>query len=252
MPWSSLSDAEILQLADAIVDVARALGRSVPPPRGMRFFGLDMTLCDAAFLDRYSAQGIFRKYQRALCVGGGLGGTGRWWANRFGCSVLSVDRPAVVAAARRLGGASGTHSESTFQAGAACALPLRDRTFTNAWSAADGAALEEAELVLAEVFRVLRPGGFVAWRVPGSSARDAAPRRWIQLAGAAGFYGLRLEGVATGEIPHAVASAEQRLNQHLAAKLAEPARSRLLAAVEEMRAARRRPSGVLLYGERPA
>jgi hypothetical protein len=78
--WSAVSAADVLTLADAIARVARELARVVPAPRGAPLFGLDMTIADPELLDRFSRHGIFRKYQRALALGSGLGGVQRWWA----------------------------------------------------------------------------------------------------------------------------------------------------------------------------
>jgi SAM-dependent methyltransferase len=247
----SLTAAELQTLAEAIIRVARDLRHSVPAPRGMPFFGLDMTLCDPGVLDRFSAQGIFRKYQRAVSLAGGLGGAARWWASRFGCSVLSVEPcGALAAGARRLGLAAGSLGQAAFQTGDVLALPLRECRFTNAWSGDGLGAVSAPEALAGEVFRVLRPGGFFALRIGGRPGREAAAG-WTERLAAAGFYGLRSEELPAAEIPQAVLTAEQRLQGYLQRTVAAARGEALRAAAAEMARVRRDHPGVLLYAERP-
>lgn len=253
MDWQDFGDDDLNALADAIIRVARELGRSLPPPPGMPLFGLDMTLCDPAILDRFSEQGIFRKYQRAVSLGCGLGGVARWWSARFGCSVVCVDRPAaLIEAATRLGEVVRAGADVAFQAGDPGAPPLDEQKFTNAWYAGDLEEIADPGAFLAEVFRLLRPGGFLAVR----AHRTASPRdgvEWLERLRATGFYGLSREVLPPLELPAAVVSAERSLDAFLAREVAEPIAMRLREATERMRAERRdeRPN-VLLFAERPA
>jgi SAM-dependent methyltransferase len=152
-----------MAMVRTIVDVARALGRSVPPPRGAPYFCLDTDAAyDLRVLEAFSARGIFRKYELALDVGSGFGGRARWLATRSGCRVVGVDaRVHVVAAARALNTRAHLDEQVGFQVGRLDCLPFRSRVFTHVWvvDPADDAALAG---MLAEAFRVLRPGAHFA------------------------------------------------------------------------------------------
>jgi SAM-dependent methyltransferase len=199
-----------LQVAATIIDVARALSRSVPPPRGAPYFCLDSAAAyDLSVLDAFCARGIFRKYEFALDLGSGLGGRARWLAARTGCRVVGVD-PSMptVAAAALLNRRAHMDEQVRFQVGRLTALPLRERQFTHVWMV-DAAATEEFALVTAEAFRVLRQGGLFAWQsCEGQSVhrRDllAALRR-------AGFVDLEVGEVRFAEPPHACRVARDRL-----------------------------------------
>jgi SAM-dependent methyltransferase len=250
MDWQSLTADELRIFSDAIIRVARDLGRALPPPPGMPFFGLDMTLCDAAILDRFSEQGIFRKYQRAISLGCGLGGTARWWSARFGCSVLGVDKPpALVAAAARIGAAK-RNADVVVQVGDPCALPLRERKFTNAWRAEE--LTDDAVAFIADAFRVQRPGGFLALRVC-SDEIAAETATWCDRLPGGGFHTARRVSLPMRVVSAAIDGAEQRLDAFLAREIPDATADRLRGVAQRMRDERRdrRPSALLL-AERPA
>ena len=168
--WSAFSAAEVLTFADTVARVARDLARSVPAPRGTPLFGLDMTVADPELLDRFSRHGIFRKYQRAVALGSGLGGVQRWWSVHFGCRVLSVDPHAgVIEAAERLGAPTGLAERSTFRVAPLDNLPLRAEQFTHAWSVEDLTAQSNPAAILREALRVLRPAGLLTIALRGAA-----------------------------------------------------------------------------------
>jgi SAM-dependent methyltransferase len=152
-----------MAMVRAIVDVARTLSRSVPPPRGAPYFCLDTDAAyDLRVLDAFSARGIFRKYELALDVGSGFGGRARWLATRLGCRVVGVDaRLHVVAAARALNARAHMDGQVGFQVGHLDCLPFRSRVFTHVWIV-DPAAEAALAGMLTEAFRVLRPGAHFA------------------------------------------------------------------------------------------
>ncbi len=251
MDWNALSDADARALAEAIARVARDPAASMPAPRGEPFYGLDTAIGDLRVLTPFAQQGIFRKYQRAVAVGGGLGGTARWWAAHFGCSVVSVvGGVGLVGGARRLADVAGTTEQTRFETGAAPALPLRGAQFTNAWSAGEDAA---STPVIAELFRVLRPGGFAAVRLAGAEPGDAETEQWTVRLRAAGFYAVHVQALPIAEPPSSLHFAERRLRDALAHDLAAPIAARLLPFADAMSAARRDPRpAALVFAERPA
>lgn len=239
------TDAEIAALAATIADVGREMARSVPPPRGASFFGLDMRPEDPSVLDAFCQQGIFRKYERAVMLGAGLGGAARWWAVRFGCWVVGIDpSPAVVAAAGALSRRAGLAARTQFQAGQAGRLPLRDGCFTHAWVVPALSEHEDPAGVLHETFRVLRPGGALAARLDEPSAAG------IECVRAAGFVRVRTERFAEVDPSPLFTAARQRLERRIRERLAAPRASRLVAWSED--AGARGGSAVQLFAQRPS
>lgn len=252
--WSTVSAADVLAFADTVARVARELARAVPAPRGAPLFGLDMTIADPELLDRFSRHGIFRKYQRALALGSGLGGVQRWWAVHFGCSVLSVDpHAALIEAAERLGVPSGLAERVTFRAAPLLNLPLRAEQFTHAWSVEGLAAGAEPSPLLREVLRVLRPAGLLTMVLHGATRDDPDVARWRDAAAAAGFTALAVKRLPPPEVPYAVYYAEHVLRTALTTGSSGARRARLLDLAAQLAGARssRRPR-VLLFAERPS
>lgn len=89
----------------------------------------------------------------AVDTGAGLGGPAAWMARRTGASVVTAE-PMIPAAtgARRLFGGPGAAAWSH-------QLPFRTGTFSAALALAVLSTVEDKEAYLAEVRRVLRPGG---------------------------------------------------------------------------------------------
>ena len=190
--WSAFSAAEVLAFADTVAQVARGLARVAPSPRGAPLFGLDMTIADPALLDRFSRHGIFRKYQRAIALGSGLGGVQRWWAVHFGCSVLSVDPiPGVIEAAQRLGVSAGIERTS-FRVAPLHNLPMRGEQYTHAWSVDSLAAQADPTPALREALRVLRPAGLLTVVLRGTGIAAPEIAAWAEVVTAAGFINIAM------------------------------------------------------------
>jgi SAM-dependent methyltransferase len=216
-----------VKLVEAIVEAARLVARSIPPPRGAPYFYLDSTATyDLRVLDSLSARGIFRKYEFALDIGSGLGGRARWLAARTGCSVVGVDPSvAAVAAATVLNRRAQMDMQVRFQVGRLDQLPLRDRVFTHVWmlDVADDAAFPA---LVREAFRVLRHGGHYALQCPVLT--PAQREGVLAVLSAAGFVELETHEVALAEPPDAQRIALARLQAVLRSHVAAGALPALL------------------------
>jgi len=199
-----------VNLATAIVGVARDLARTVPPPRGAPYFCLDSDApYDLKVLESFSERGIFRKYEFALDLGSGLGGRARWLATRSGCRILGVDpRPSTVAAAMLLNRRVHMDEQVAFQVGQLDYLPLRPHVFTHVWMT-DGPDATQSGAIYGEGFRVLRPGGHFAMQCLGLSA--AAYDTVLSTLAAVGFVDLETHCVACAELPPECRLARHRL-----------------------------------------
>jgi SAM-dependent methyltransferase len=184
------------RLGPIIQDLARRLAASGPPPRGLPYLGLDFVSGTGThLLDALGGHGIFRKYELVLDVGGGLGATGRWLAGRLGCTaVVTASDEAEAAAGRALTRRTRQRGQVQHVAADPARLPFRDAGFTHAWIVETLPSVQDADAVIADVFRVIRPGGFVAlqdvarcdganppelpgWRfATGATRRDALSR----------------------------------------------------------------------------
>lgn len=252
--WSAYADADVLSFADTVGKVARSLARIVPAARGAPLFGLDMTIADPELLDRFSRHGIFRKYQRAVALGAGLGGVQRWWSVHFGCSVLSVDPHAgLIAAAERLAVRTKLAERVTFRAGPLHNLPLRAEQFTHAWSVEGLVDHPDPDAVLREALRVLRPAGLLSVVLRGSSSEDDEIARWTSAVAAVGFIAIVVKRLALPELPYTVYYAEHVLRAALIEAFSGERRERLLSLASALAQARsNRVPRMLLFAERPS
>lgn len=253
--WTAFSVAEVRAFTDTVGRVARDLARVAPAPRGAPLFGLDMTIADPELLDRFSRHGIFRKYQRAIALGSGLGGVQRWWAMHFGCSVLTIGPHAgPIEAAARLGLPTGLGERTTFRVGPLHNLPLRGEQFTHAWSVEDLAAVAaDPAPVLREALRVLRPAGLLTVVLGGTAGADPAITRWIETVAAVGFTAIAVKPLPPPELPYAVYYAEHVLRSALEDAFSGERRARLLALAAALAGARSsRVPRVMLFAERPS
>ena len=146
---------------DAILDVARGLAEAGPAPRGRPFFGLDHPSgTPLALVEDLATRGIFRKYEHVLDLGAGLGATTRYLTTRLGCTATATAASPEEAAAGRLLTARATLDWQVFHTVAdAEALPFAEAAFTHVWVVDVLPTLGATDRVLAEAFRVLRPGG---------------------------------------------------------------------------------------------
>jgi SAM-dependent methyltransferase len=132
-----------------------------PPPQGQPFFAIDhATPTPLELIEQLAARGIFRKYEHVLDLGGGLGATTRYLTTRLGCTATATARTDTEAAAgRRLTMRAGLDWQLHHAAADPARLPFAEAAFTHVWVLERRAALGPIGPLMAEAFRVLRPGG---------------------------------------------------------------------------------------------
>jgi ubiquinone/menaquinone biosynthesis C-methylase UbiE len=95
-----------------------------------------------------------------LDVGSGLGGASRYFAHAHGCRVTGIDlTPEYVALAERLARRVGLDGKVAYRQGSALELPFEDGAFDGATMLHVGMNIADKARLVAEVRRVLRPGG---------------------------------------------------------------------------------------------
>lgn len=232
----------------AIAEVTRRLSRTTPVPRGMPFFGLDMGMHEPLVLDEFCRQGIFRKYERVLILNCGFGGAARWWATRFGCTVIGTDVcPGIARGADVLSRRAGLSGPTTFAAGSD-EVPLRTECVTHIWIR-DIPDDRDVAPTVRETYRALRPGGHVTAATAAMATIDAlreAARR-------EGFIGIETHPVSPVAAPHAFLTALRHLESFVGRMDDETVKPALQSRVASMRrAALERRSSVQFFGQRPS
>jgi SAM-dependent methyltransferase len=97
-----------------------------------------------------------------LDVGCGLGGPGRFVADRFGCAVVGIDLlPMRVDVARALTERTGLTNRVTYRIADATALPVDEAEVAQVWMLDVGIHVRDKRALFAELARVLALGGFL-------------------------------------------------------------------------------------------
>jgi sarcosine/dimethylglycine N-methyltransferase len=97
-----------------------------------------------------------------LDVGCGLGGPGRFVADRFGCTVVGIDLlPMRVDVARALTERTNLADRITYRIADATALPIDDADVEQVWMLDVGIHVRDKRVLFAELARVLAPGGIL-------------------------------------------------------------------------------------------
>jgi ubiquinone/menaquinone biosynthesis C-methylase UbiE len=100
-----------------------------------------------------------------LDVGSGLGGPARTLAAEYGCRVIGLDlTEECCRTAEMLTARVGLHDRVTFRQGSALAMPFAEATFDVVWTQDVFMNIEEKPRLFAEMHRVLRPGGHLAFQ----------------------------------------------------------------------------------------
>jgi SAM-dependent methyltransferase len=102
--------------------------------------------------------------QRVLDVGGGIGGPARTLAADFDCRVTVLDlTPAFVRLGEQLTARTGLADRVSFRQGSALEMPFEAESFDVAWTQHASMNIGDKERLYAEIQRVLRPGGRLAF-----------------------------------------------------------------------------------------
>jgi ubiquinone/menaquinone biosynthesis C-methylase UbiE len=97
-----------------------------------------------------------------LDLGCGIGGPGRFLADRFGCSILGVDLlPLRVEIARSITELTGMTDHNSYRVADATDLGLADQSFVQVWMLDVSMHIRNKRALFGEIARVLRPGGLM-------------------------------------------------------------------------------------------
>lgn len=152
-------------LGGAILAGLRATGKNPDAP----------TVDDLAPVDQFHTGGKAATLELAglvpasgemnvLDVGGGIGGAARLLASQMGCTVTVVDlTDAYCQVGEMLTRRTGLSERVTFQRGNALELPFADHSFDVVWTQHATMNIAEKVRLYAELARVLRPGGRLAF-----------------------------------------------------------------------------------------
>lgn len=103
-----------------------------------------------------------RAGDKLLDIGCGLGGPGRFLADRFGCSVVGTDLlPVRTQIAGALTRKTGLERRISYRVADATELPFRSASFAQAWMLDVSIHIRNKLALFAQIARVLRPGGLL-------------------------------------------------------------------------------------------
>ncbi len=171
-----------LDLGAAILAGLHAAGKNPEAP----------TLEDLAPVDQFHTGGKAATLELAqlvpmsaqmevLDVGGGIGGAARLLASQMGCRVSVVDlTEAYCQVGEMLTRRTGLSQRVTFHHGNALELPFADQSFDVVWSQHATMNIAQKARLFAELVRVLRPGGRLAFHeiMAGPNTPLAFPVPW--------------------------------------------------------------------------
>ena len=165
----------------SVKEVLRILGRSGSEPGGVKAADLYTRSVDCqnhggyAMLDRLAAlaapYGELRAGMRVLDVGCGVGGPGRFLADRYDCHVTGIDvLPERLKAAQALTKLTGLAGRISYRQADGTALPFRDATFHQVWMLDASIHVRDKTALFGELARMLRQGGLLVlhdqWGLP--------------------------------------------------------------------------------------
>ncbi len=126
-----------------------------------------------------SVEGALGKNGRVIDLGSGFGGAARYLAKRFGCHVTCLNISEVENARnRKANAAAGLDKLIDVKHGTFEEVPEKDSSFDLAWSQDAILHSGERERVIAEIARVLKPGGELVFTDPMQA--DDCPKGVLQ------------------------------------------------------------------------
>ena len=160
------------ELASSLDMITAALGAAgvdceKPSARDLYERNLDCQNLGAhAMLERLAAvaaeDGALGSDDALLDVGCGIGGPGRFVADRFGCSVVGIDLvPRRIEVAQRLTDLTEMGARVSYRVADATDLPFGDGAFTQVWMLDVGIHIRDKRALFGEIARVLRPDGLL-------------------------------------------------------------------------------------------
>ncbi len=127
----------------------------------------------------------FRPEWRVLDLGSGPGGTARHLAATYGCHVTGLDlTPSFVALAEELSRIVGLEDATDYQCGDALDMPFGEAEFDCVWLEHVQMNIADKDALLAEIHRVLKPGGALALHeiLRGTGGDALYPTPWAERA----------------------------------------------------------------------
>lgn len=171
----------VTNLGDTILAVLQRMGKDIEA----------LTPADLAPIDEFHLRGWEATQELAsytgvrsdwdvLDVGSGLGGSARYLAVKYGCSVTGIDlTQAYCDVATMLSQRLDLSSRTVFHQGSALAMPFADATFDLVWTEHAQMNIADKKGLYAEIARVLKPGGRLAFhdifQGPGGEVYFPAP-----------------------------------------------------------------------------
>src|SRR5258708_3699292 len=152
-------------LFERILAGLQAAGKNVDP----------ITLDDLGPVDNFHTRGTaatqelmeragIKAGMHVLDVGGGIGGPARFLASKVGCQVTVLDlTEEFCRTGKLLTERSGLSGQIAFRQGNALDIPFPDAHFDLVWTQHGAMNIEDKERLYSEIYRVLRPGGQLAF-----------------------------------------------------------------------------------------
>jgi len=124
-----------------------------------------------------------KSHHRVLDVGCGLGGSARYIANKYGCSVVGIDlTDEYIDVANKLTELVNLDEKVSFQQGSAIELPFTSEKFDIVWTEHTQMNIADKEKFYGELSRVLKPKGRLVFHdvFSGTVSEPYYPTPWAE------------------------------------------------------------------------